>query len=164
MTIFVRHGRSLPRPDVASDDWPLDPDGHTDIQALARLLPSLPVVCSDMRRAVETAAFFGVPAVDARLREVSRPFVEDPSMSLSHYLSGRPVDGWEAQNNAIARIDAAVTEHGEAIYVTHGTVLSLYMATRCQTLDAYSFWTALQNPDAWHVDQGRAVRIDQLQG
>src|SRR4051812_40677409 len=86
--IFVRHGRSLAQADVPTEAWPLDPEGHADISALAAKLPSLPVVCSDMRRAIETAEFFGVPTIDTRLAEVSRPFVDDPEDSFASYFAG----------------------------------------------------------------------------
>jgi broad specificity phosphatase PhoE len=157
--IFVRHGRSLSDDDVPTQEWPLDPDGHVDIAKLAQRVPSLPIVSSDMRRAIETAEFFGVPTVDARLAEVSRPLVNERQDSVAAYFSGQMVEGWEAQSDAIARIEASVAEHGDAIYVTHGTILSLFMASRCPGLDAYDFWAHLQNPDAWTIQDSRAVKL-----
>jgi broad specificity phosphatase PhoE len=157
--IFVRHGRSLPDAEVPPQAWPLDPEGRADVAALAQRLPALPVVCSDVRRAIETAALLGVPIVDARLAEVSRPFVSDLRDVIARYLSGLPVEGWEPQADAIARIESSVAEHGDAIYVTHGTVLALFMASRCTGLDAHSFWARLRSPDAWLVRGSEAVRV-----
>jgi broad specificity phosphatase PhoE len=73
LVIFVRHGRAIVGPDAPEQGWSLDPALVDGIHALRDALPDLPVVCSDMRRAVETAAHFGDPVIDARLREVSRP-------------------------------------------------------------------------------------------
>lgn len=157
--ILVRHGLSLPDPEALSESWPLDPAGRADIAALADRLPSLPVVCSHMRRAIETAEFFGVPTIDTRLAEVTRPFLAETEESFAVYFSGQAVDGWEPQSDAIARIEASVADHGDAIYVTHGTVLSLFIASRCRALDAYSFWAHLWNPDAWSIRQTEAVRL-----
>lgn len=75
------------------------------------------------------------------------------------YFSGQPVSRWESQAQAVARVEAVVAEHGEAIYVTHGTVLSLFMASRCPELDAYAFWTRLRNPDAWQIEGAEPVRV-----
>ena len=55
----------------------------------------------------------------------------------------------EPQADAIARIEDSVAEHGEAIIVTYGTVLSLFVASRFPDLDARSFWDDRRNPDAW---------------
>lgn len=157
--IFVRHGRSVPDADLPTEAWPLDPDGHGDIASLALRLPPLPVVCSDMRRAIETAGFFGAPTVDARLAEVSRPFVDDLQDSIVSYLAGETVDGWEPQSRAIARLHASVADHGDAIYVTHGTVLSLFVAAQCPALDAHTFWADLRTPDAWSIVGSEAARL-----
>jgi len=157
--ILVRHGLSLPDPETPSESWPLDPAGRADIAALAVRLPSMPIVCSHMRRAMETAEFFGVPTIDPRLAEVTRPFVADAEESFAVYFSGQAVDGWERQSDAIARIEASLADHGDAIYVTHETVLSLFMASRCPALDAHSFWAHLRNPDAWSIRQTEAVRL-----
>jgi broad specificity phosphatase PhoE len=75
--IFVRHGRALVRRDVPTHEWPLDPESIGDIEQLRVSLPGLPVVCSDMRRAVDTARHFGEPTIDPRLAEVWRPWTHD---------------------------------------------------------------------------------------
>ena len=112
-----------------------------------------------MRRAIETARFFGEPTIDPRLREVSRPWTHDLDVLIARYFRGESVDDWEPQPEACARIGAVVQDHGRAIYVGHGTVLSLYLASVVTTLDAMRFWTELRSPDAWQLDEMRLVRV-----
>lgn len=158
--IFVRHGRAVVQPDVPTHEWPLDAAHIGAIAELRTVLPELPVVCSDMRRAIETARFFGEPTVDPRLAEVSRPWTNDDlEASITRYFLGEPLDGWEPQADARARIEAEVGEYGRAIYVTHGTVLSLSLSSIVPALNAMRFWTDLTNPDAWQVDGDRLVRL-----
>lgn len=144
---------------MPTGEWPLDP-GHTaDIATLRAVLPQLPVVCSDMRRAVDTARFFGEPVIDARLGEVFRPWSNDVEESIRRYFAGEVLEGWEPQAEARARIQAVVNEHGRAIYVSHGTVLSLYLASAVPALNAMRFWTELRNPDAWESEGTSLVRL-----
>jgi broad specificity phosphatase PhoE len=156
--IFVRHGRAILQRDLPTHEWRLDPKFHGDIEALKALLPTVPVVCSTMRRAIDTAQFFGEPTVDSRLDEVSRPWTDDLDGDLTRYFVGETLDGWEPQAEACARFRAVVDEHGHAIYVSHGTLLSLYLASLV-TLDALPFWANLQNPDAWQVEGSRLRRL-----
>jgi hypothetical protein len=46
-----------------------------------------------------------------------------------------------------------------ASYVSHGTVLSLYLASVVPSLNAMRFWTELRNPDAWQLDGESLVRV-----
>jgi hypothetical protein len=52
-----------------------------------------------------------------------------------------------------------VEQHGRAIYVSHGTVLSLYLASVVPDLDAVRFWRELRNPDAWLLDGTGLFRL-----
>jgi len=157
--IFIRHGRAIAHPDVPTIDWPLDPAFTTDIAELCAFVPELPVVCSNMRRAIETAQFFGEPTVDPRLCEVSRPWTDDLAECNARYLRDEPIDGWESQEDARARVRGVVRDHGRAIYVSHGTVLTLYLASVVPAVDAPVFWTELRNPDAWQLDESNLVRL-----
>jgi broad specificity phosphatase PhoE len=159
MQILVRHGLSLPNPELPTDQWPLDPAGHADITALAERLPVAAVICSDMRRAIDTARFFGPPIVDPRLREVTRPFVATLEASIREYFSGRRVEGWEPQSDVVGRYDAVLAEHGDAVYVTHGTAMALYVVSRCPGVDAYAFWNGLRNADAWVIEDDEPRRL-----
>ena len=110
--IFVRHGRAIVQSDVPAGEWPLDPEHVGAIAALRAVLPELPVVCSDLRRAVETARFFGEPLIDPRLAEVARPWSHDLEEPVRRYFRGEAVAGWESQVDARARIRAVVDDHG----------------------------------------------------
>jgi broad specificity phosphatase PhoE len=160
VVIFVRHGRAILRPELPAHEWPLDEAHLDDIVALRHVLPDLPIVCSDMRRAIDTARLLGEPTVDPRLAEVSREFSDDDFRgSVARYLQGDTVDGWEPQADALARIQSSVVDNGEAIYVSHGTLLTLYLASIVPDLSAMQFWEAFTNPDAWQVDGDRVIRL-----
>ena len=153
--IFVRHGRAIAKPDVPTHDWPLDPEHSDAIRQLRAVMPDLPVVCSAMRRVVDTARFFGEPTLDPRLAEVSRPWSDDLEDAVTRYLRGEVLEGWETQADATARVRAVVEERGRAVYVTHGTVLSCYLAAVVPGLDAVRFWSGLTSPDACLLDGDR---------
>jgi broad specificity phosphatase PhoE len=158
--IFVRHGLPIVDEDVPTRDWPLDPAHAGEVTALAAVIAELPVVCSDMVRAIETAKFFGEPAIDPRLAEVSRPWVHDDlDADVARYFLGESLNGWEPQAEARARFRAAVDEHGRAVYVTHGTIMTLYLASVVPTLNAMEFWSRLTFPDAWQLEDERLVRL-----
>jgi broad specificity phosphatase PhoE len=157
--IFVRHGRAVVQPDAPADEWPLDSAYVEDIVVLRTALPDLPVVCSDARRAVETAQFFGEPTIDPNLREVSRPWTDDLDGCIERYLRGEAVIDWEPCSEARARIAGVVEQRGRAIYVSHGTALSLYLADVVPDLDAVRFWNQLRSPDAWQLDENGLVRL-----
>jgi broad specificity phosphatase PhoE len=158
--IFVRHGRAIAQPGLATEDWPLDPAHVGDIDRLRSALPEVPVICSDMRRAVETAAYFGEPTIDARLREVSRPWTDDVERALARYFEDAVLDGWEPQAEVRTRMQSVVDDYGAAIYVSHGTALSLYLASVAPALRAMAFWNRLRSPDAWALDGMRVTRVE----
>lgn len=157
--IFVRHARAVVDPERPTEEWPLDPAHVGDVARLRVALPDLPVVCSDMLRAVETARLIGEPTVEPRLAEVSQPWTDDLEGCLVRYFAGERIAGWEAQDAARARLQSVVDEHGEAIYVSHGTLLTLYLASARPTVDAMEFWAALASPSAWQVAADRLVHL-----
>jgi broad specificity phosphatase PhoE len=157
--ILVRHARALVRKDEDPHSWPLDPEHIHQIEALAPLVPKRPVVCSDMQRAIGTAGYFGEPIVDSRLAEVERPWTDDFEPAVARYLAGQHLDGWEPQDDARARFRAVVAEHGNAIYVSHGTVLTLYVASVVADLDSFEFWQSLASPGAWQIDDSSITRL-----
>ena len=90
--------------------------------------------------------------IDIRLREVTRVNTEDFDAKIVGYLAGEPVLGWEPYEEVSDRIHTVVDEFGsDALYVGHGTALTLYLKDRSPSLDAYAFWTQLRNPDAWQL-------------
>ena len=145
--------------DVPSSQWPIDPSHVGDIDQLRLALPDLPVISSDMRRAADTATFFGKPTVDPRLVEVARPWTKDLDSDVARYFRGDVLPGWEPQVSARSRFEAAVQHHGSAIYVTHATVLTLYLAATLPGFEALGFWRGLEWPDAWVVNGNGLLRL-----
>jgi len=144
---------------VPTREWSLDPAYVADVAERRAILPDLPVICSDMRRAVETARFLGEPTVDARLTEVSRPWTDDLHAAVTRYLFGEPLQDWEPQVVARARFSKVVEEYGRVIYLSHGTVLSLYLASVMPTLSAMTFWAELSSPNVWQVEGEQLVHL-----
>jgi broad specificity phosphatase PhoE len=161
VVIFVRHGRSVVQPKRTPNDWPpLDPAHAGLVENLRAVLPpDLPVVCSEMVRAIETARFFGEPTIDPRLNEIGRPWAEDLSEPLEQYFAGEPVDGWEPQADACARMQACIEEHRDAIYVSHGTVLSLYLASVVPKMNGMRFWRGFRHPEGLQFNGNGLVRL-----
>ena|GEM_PF-4423494 len=157
--IFIRHGRAIIDPKTSSREWPLDPAYLAEIAALKELVPDLPVVCSDMRRAVETAHILGAATIDPRLAEVDRVWSEGFDELVRRYFQGEALDRWEPVAQARARFAAAVKDHGPAIFVTHGTVLTIYLVSIAPDIDAMTFWSGLSTPDAWKLDGTRVTRL-----
>ncbi len=114
------------------------------------------VVSSGERKAIETAAELvtSPPSVDDRLREVSKPWYPDAAgheADAIRYLDGAELPGWEPRSEAIERFGAAIAERPDRVsaFATHGTVMSLWLASRVDGFDPVSFWRGLHFPDAY---------------
>jgi broad specificity phosphatase PhoE len=155
--ILVRHGPTQPDPTVSAFRWPLV-SGEACV-ALGASLPHLPVTCSDERKAIETARAIGRRySVDPRLREVVRPWVDDPLAfedACRRYLSGISVPEWEPQHAALARF----TDAARGIVISHGTILSLYVGANT-SVDPFTFWKSLQMPDAYEICGSGLTRLN----
>ncbi|MFV1981436.1 MAG: histidine phosphatase family protein, partial [Rhodothermia bacterium] len=85
--IFIRHALPVVQEAVSSRLWPLSDDGRRAVLELAgwlRLPAETYVVSSDEAKARETAeAFSDGVALDHRLREVSRPWIDGDYKSLA---------------------------------------------------------------------------------
>lgn len=152
--ILVRHGRTVRDPSLLPSEWPLqDADS---CRALARLLPEGSMVVSDEPKALGTARALGRGfRVDARLREVGRPFTADSGAfeeEVAAYLRGEHVEGWEPQSKALGRFSEAAT----GIVVSHGTIMSLYVGA-VTGADPFNLWKGLEMPDAWEVTSDGAL-------
>jgi broad specificity phosphatase PhoE len=164
--LLVRH--SAPQHDAAIpyELWRLSDEGRARCVALARrLVPFAPtrLVSSSEPKARETAELIA-PALglavelDDRLRETARRTVgwlarEELDARVAE-LFARPdeiVFGEESATSALARFEAVVAAlPAEALVVTHGTILSLYVAARTGR-DGYDLWRSLHLPDLVHV-------------
>ena len=101
----------------------------------------------------------GTATADPRLGEIKRPWTDDLRAAVVRYLRGDELEGWEPQRAAIGRFGACVKARRDAIYVTHGTVLSLYLSTVVDGFDPVAFWNGLTLPDAWRLEDGELTRL-----
>lgn len=154
MVTFVRHAPVELRLDVPASTWVLSDEGRAAAEELALRLPPVPrVLSSPEPKAVGTAEPIaranGVELVlDERLREVERranlPSYQEHAAAVERYLAGGLVDGWEPREQAERRFREAVAElDDDAVVVTHGTVLALFLG-----LD-HASWQAMRLPEVY---------------
>lgn len=166
--ILVRHGRPAIDPDTPATTWPLCPEGREAVQRLAeRLAVYAPtgLVSSPEPKARETAdilaARLGLAVeLDPGLHEHKRQHrafgTEEEFRKSVADVFARPreaVHGGETAVEACDRLAKALAGHSGAplVAVTHGTVLSVYLANRFGC-DAHDLWRSLHMPDAFVVD------------
>jgi broad specificity phosphatase PhoE len=160
--LLVRH--SLPEldPSQPAEEWRLSEEGRRRCGPLTvRLRDHSPtaIVSSTERKARETAELLGeelglAVRESAGLRETARrtvPWLETEELQRGiQALFERPdevVFGEESASAALARFSAAVDSLDEGtVVVTHGTVISLYVAARTGR-DAFELWSRLGVPD-----------------
>lgn len=163
--LLVRHASAVVSGADPPGAWPLSGAGRLSASALGqRLATRFPtalrtIVSSGERKAIETAAEIAEssPAIDGRLGEVSKPWypnAPDHEADAVQYLRGAEVAGWEHQHEATTRFGAALAEVADPFVavVTHGTVMSLWLAVVVEDFDPVSFWLDLRFPDA-HILQ-----------
>ena len=161
---WIRHAAVRPDPATPARSWPLTPEAREEALRLARalpeLLPPVSVVTSDERKAVETAEAvcealgLGPAQVCDGLREVDRPWTDGDYRAVAReYLRTGASPGWEARDEVLSRISAALARHwrpeGTTIAVGHGVAMSVWAANAVQGVDAVQFWENLTFPDAW---------------
>lgn len=164
--LLVRHSLPELQPGVPSEDWRLSEEGKTRCGPLAERLagfqPRL-LLSSTEPKARETAELVAralgleVQLSDG-LRETARRTVgwlePDELERGIRRLFERPEDvvyGEESAAAALARFEAAVEGlPGSAVVVTHGTVLSLYVAAKTGR-DPFELWRSLELPDVVEV-------------
>lgn len=159
--LFVRHAAAVISDAAPPRNWPLSNEGRRAASALGKRLHGLladwpdQFVSSSERKAIETARELdsSPPTIDDRLREVSKPWYPDAAGHEADailYLQGSELPGWEPQLEAIERFSAAVERSDRfAALVTHGTVMSLWLASRLKSFDPVAFWLELRFPDAY---------------
>lgn len=147
---------------MPAEEWRLSEEGRARCVALAEeLAEARPQVLrsSTEPKARETAELvapvLGLDVqVDDRLRETARRrvgFLEREELERGiRELFDRPdevVFGEESAAAALRRFETAVADlPDESVVVSHGTVISLYVAAQTG-LDGYEVWQALQLPD-----------------
>lgn len=161
--LLVRHAEPVVDRSVPPADWPLTPEGLASARSLgptlAAELAGRVVACSWERKALETAAAMVGSVddvlVDLRLGEVRRPWVESGHReAVLAYLRGEASPGWETREEAVGRFREGLESlpTREPAVVTHGTVMTLFVASVVADVDAPGFWSNLEMPDAWLVD------------
>lgn len=151
---------------MPSEEWRLSEEGRARCGPLVdRLAPYEPrmLLSSTEPKALETAQLIA-PALGLEvelsdgLRETERrtvPWLERNELEQGiRGLFERPdevVYGEECANAALARFEAAVEGLPEpAVVVTHGTVMSLYVAARTGR-DGFEVWRGLELPDVVEI-------------
>jgi broad specificity phosphatase PhoE len=170
--IFIRHSAVSKDPNISPHDWPLSEDGRSRTHALLPRLtpvseaPPTRFITSHEPKAMET----GQILADA----LDKPCTTAPGLQ-EHDRLGTPYYANQAEfENIISRLftqptelvfgnetaDQARTRFTQAIHtllaqhptdtlaiVTHGTVLTLFLAHHNPQLDPIPFWRNLQLPD-----------------
>ena len=171
--ILVRHGRPAIDPDTPPTTWPLCPDGREAVAKLAAKLaayaPSA-IASSPEPKALETATIIArtlglTVEVDSGLHEHKRPALafgteEAFRARIAQVFAEphKPIADGESVQQACERLAKALADHPARplVAVTHGTVLSHYVARRLG-LDAHDLWRSLHTPDAFVLDADGAL-------
>ncbi|MEJ7567174.1 MAG: histidine phosphatase family protein [Gaiellaceae bacterium] len=169
--VLVRHARVRLDAEVPPRLWQLTDEGRADAEKLARLpvfTDAEAVVTSPEPKARATAESIARVAgvelcVEADLREAERGTspVDDRDgfvQRVDAWLGGTPIPDWEERDAARARIVACIgrllaKSGGDLVLVSHGTVLSLYLAwLRGQERVDLAEWRAIPLPAVAVVD------------
>jgi broad specificity phosphatase PhoE len=169
--VLVRHAQVRLDPELPPRLWELTAEGRTGAERLARLPVFAGVEAAftspepKARATAEPVAKAAgvVLRVEQDLREAERcaSLVDDRARfvaQIAAWLDGAPLPGWEARDAAAARIVACVARllhelSGDVVLVSHGTVLSLYLAwLRGEERVALAEWEAIPLPAVAVVD------------
>jgi broad specificity phosphatase PhoE len=171
--ILVRHGRPAIDPDTPPTTWPLCPEGRAAVEALSEKIAAYApaaLATSPEPKARETAEIIAARLdlaidVDPGLHEHKRQHLSFGTEEAFREKIARifaapahPVGGIETADEACDRLAAALSHHAgrPLVAVTHGTVLSLYVA-RLLGCDAHDLWRSLHMPDAFVLDEAGAL-------
>ena len=171
--IFVRHSESSVRPDRTAHEWGLSRAGRRLAAELAtRLAPLEPdrVYTSCEPKAVETGAVIAA-ALDLEVHQLKKLGEHDRTnvrflttkgfeLSVKHCLAhpDKHVFGGETADEALERFSSGVDlvleteECARPLVVTHGTVMSLYLA-RLAGVDPWEIWQSLSMPSYVDLDE-----------
>lgn len=174
MLYLVRHAMPDASSGRPSRDWPLRSDTGPAVMALAGRLPEAArLFASDELRARDTLAGTGRDvATDPGFGEVRRGaeiWGDGFAVLRRRWLSGQVLPGWESQDRAFQRFDAAVdramvVDSGEVVVATHGMVMCNWLVGRglLGPGEVADFWNALTFPDLLRADlaEGRLSKLD----
>jgi broad specificity phosphatase PhoE len=141
MATLIRHAQTVLDRATPSHEWPLSEDGRAAARALAL---SGPALSSTEQKALDTARLAGLEAMpDDRLREATRPFVEDYEPAVARYLAGEPLEGWEPRDEVLARM-RAVLDGYDGVAVSHGLAIAIYAGLSFDEWHAMPFPAVIQ--------------------
>jgi broad specificity phosphatase PhoE len=169
-TLFlIRHAQPEVTPGVTAREWPLTPASRATTRALAGHLAGANtltrLISSDEPKALETAQILAralrLPVdCGAGLGEHRRERVRflgaaawDAAVARFFANPGALVLGEETALKALERFSAAVALYvareaeRDVALVTHGTVMTLFVAAHNPGVSALAFWRALALPD-----------------
>ncbi|MHA3914995.1 histidine phosphatase family protein [Halovulum sp. GXIMD14793] len=175
---LFRHAAVRIDPDIESADWLLAPGAEQTVRTLATTVlvaPPKRIVSSPLSKAVGTARILAEHfdcALDIRdgFEEHHREnelFIQSDTQfetKLTQFFADpdRLVFGSETATDALRRFRGAASDlmsegKGDELVVTHGTIMSLFLASETET--AFEIWKSLKMPDcrtaAW-PPQGEA--------
>lgn len=165
--ILIRHSTSVPDQQRPAQQWGLSAAGRQRCRSLAEQLGGLSLdvlITSQERKAWQTAQelaawldvpWFTYPDLHEHLRQ-NTPFFPEPAQFKAavekfFHHPRQLVFGEETAEQTLARfsnaLDKAVQQFPNRSLgvVTHGTVLSLFVAQRCG-LNPWEFWQRLDMP------------------
>jgi broad specificity phosphatase PhoE len=171
--ILVRHGRPKIDLDAPPTTWTLCHEGQVGCAQLAEQIVAFKptaVVSSPEPKALETAQILAhrlglEVVVDEGFHEHKRPaasFGSEQEFRDSIAKVFKPpvatADDSESAQQASQRLAETLAKYkGQPLLVvTHGTVLSLYLADRLG-VDAHDLWRSLHMPDAFVLDDQGAL-------
>lgn len=171
--ILVRHGRPAIDLSTPPTTWPLCEEGRAGcariIERVTALKPTR-AVASPEPKALQTAQILAAPLgleveIDPGLHEHRRQHAsfgteEEFRESIAEALAdpNKAAPGGESPHEACLRLTEALARHqGDPLLaVTHGTVLSLYLAEKLG-LDPRDLWRSLHMPDVFVLDADGAL-------
>jgi len=166
LLILVRHSAVTINPATPAHKWHLSPEGqqhaHILAQQIATYSPTA-VISSHETKAQETAAIIASTlglsqhTADDLHEHVRHSFIADLAeweATVANFFThpDQLVLGTETAHQAQARFDAAVQNtirqysQGNLVIVTHGTVLTLFLAQHNPTVDPFLTWKSLTLP------------------
>lgn len=119
------------------------------------------VVATTEQKAVDTTEALGIDTpvrTTTDLGEVAKPWFDDSAdhhSAAQAYLRAQPLPGWKPIEAAVSRFQRALDEHlgdADVVAITHGTVMSAWLAAAGVVADSPSFWSQLRLPDGWEID------------
>jgi broad specificity phosphatase PhoE len=157
--ILVKHALPVPDTSVPAREWRLGAEGEAQALRLKeefRSFEPFALFCSTEPKAARTAELIGTATTVDGLREIDRPVLPWMGKEEHSAFNKRLFDdvdvavvGDESAADALRRFDAAINSicdqsaPGNVVAITHGTVISLFVAQHNADVVAYELWQQL---------------------